>query len=708
MPQQRQQWIEEPSAPDEIELREIFAVVLAGKWWIASITILGMMAGLLYAFLATPVYRADAMLQIQQQNSALSSLTSQNDILSALFGANAQAQAEIQIMTSRAVLDPVIRKQALDVTVKDAKFGDVQISELVVPDAWYDENIRLRTAGAGAYTLFDPDGHPVLTGHVGKEAIAESGKVKIYVSHLAVADGTAVTLVRQPLQEAFHDLSERISAVELGTDTGIVQLSLEGRYPVHVRDVLNALVEQYMNENVAAYSAQARRSLAFVNKQLPALKEQMDEAEARLTGYQVSHNAVNLDEQAKALLQEFNTLESELSRLQLARAALGQQYTERYPAYAAIRKEERSVHDWISELQNQLKQLPKDEQGFVRLKRDAEVYTTLYTTLLGQKQDLAIAAAGAVGSARVVDDAVTPLKPVKPNKILVIVIGVLLGLGLGVGVVFVRRVLARGIVDALEIERRFGVPTYAVIPHSAAENKLSRRRQGGQGVPPTVLAQAVPHDTAIEGLRSLRTSLEFAMRDARTPVVGLSGPSPGVGKSFVAANLAYLSAAAGRSALLVDCDLRKGHLQRYLGQQYAPGITELLTGAVTFDSCVKRGLLGTILDFVPTGAYPPNPAELFLKHDIGALLERISEGYELVLVDLPPLLSVVDPVIAMRGTSINLLVLKAGKHSDEEIAHSLIRLRQNGIAIAGFLLNDLTRKAASYRYGGYGYNREYS
>lgn len=703
-----QRWAEQPTSSDEIDLREILAVLLAGKWWIAGITTFGLALSLAYAFLATPIYRADAMLQIQQQNSPLSTLGSQNEILSALLGANTQAQAEIQIMTSRAVVDPVIRNMNLNVKISGTPYGSVRLEELDVPDGWLDEKLWLRSKGGGAYTLKGPNGQTVLTGRLGHQENSESGTVSIRISRLAIPSGTTATIVREPVQEAFHELSKRLSAVELGTDTGIVQMSLEGAHPAVVRNILNALVAQYLNQNVAAYSAQARRSLAFVNKQLPALKAQMNHAESRLTDYQVSHNTVNLDEQAKALLQEFNALEAEMSQLRLARAALGERYTSRFPASAALNEEEQSVRGRISKLQDQLKQLPKDEQGYVRLKRDAEVYTTLYTTLLTEKQDLGIAAAGAVGSARVVDYAVTPLKPVKPKKILVIVIGTLLGMFAGIGIVFLRRVLSSGLVDALEIEQRFGLPTYAVIPHSSLESKLNRRRHGGAGMPATILAQAAPRDPAVEGIRSLRTSLEFAMRDARNRFVGISGPTPGVGKSFVAANLAYVSAEAGDRTLLVDCDLRRGHLQRYVGQPYAPGMSELLTAAVPFEQCVRRGLLDTEIDFVSAGRYPPNPAELFVKHDIGSVLERIGDGYDLVLVDLPPLLSVVDRVIAMRGTGVNLLVFKAGKHSESEIAHSLIRIRQSGVAVAGFLLNDLTRQAASYRYGSSAYNKEYS
>lgn len=692
-----------PAAGQEgMELREIVALLWNGKWWIAGFVFAGLALSLAYAFLATPVYRADAMIQIQQQNSSLSALGGQSDILSSLFGANSQAQAEIQIMTSRAVIDPVIHKMNLDVAVKDVPYGAVDIGEFKVPSRWYDKKLTLRSQGNDAFTLSDPDGRKLISGRVGEAAHTASGEVAIKVTTLNLAKGESATLVRQPVQKTFSGISKHLNAVEMGHDTGIVQMSLLGTHPAHVRSVLNALVQQYLNQNVSAYSAQARRSLRFVNKQLPDLKKQMNQAEDRLTSYQVSHNTVNINEQAKALLQEFNTLEGELTQLQLAEAALGQQYTRKYPAYAAIEQQKSNVQKRIKTLEDRIDNLPKDEQGYVRLKRDAEVYTKLYTTLLGKEQDLRVAAAGTVGSARVVDDAVTPIRPVKPNKRLIVILGFMLGLGLGIGAIFLRRALSGGLSDAVEIEQQFGVPMYAVVPHSALEEKLNKRRKGGAGSVPSLLALDADQDPTIEALRSLRASLDLALRDAKNRIVGLTGPAPGIGKSFVAANLAYLVATTGRKVLLVDGDLRRGHLHRYVGQPYAPGLAELLEGQFDPEVGVRRNLFDLPLDFMASGKYPQNPSELFIKGDIGGTLNRLADGYDLVLIDLPPVLSVVDPVIAMRGTGVNLMVLRAGKHAEREIAYSLTRLRQNDIPLAGFLLNDLTRDKAPYGYGYYG------
>ncbi len=687
-----------------MELHEVVTLLWNSKWLIAGFVAAFLALSIVYAIRARPVYRANAMLQIQQQRSALSAFGGEGNILGSLFGANSRAQAEIQIMTSRAVIDPVIREMNLDLVVKGAPRGAVEISQLTVPASWYGKKMTLRSLGHGSYVLSGPDGAKVLEGEQGQTARADSGKVAINLGKLDLAGGKSVILVRQPVQRAFEMISSRVNAVELGHNTGIVQVSFLGTNPVHARNVLNALVDQYLNQNVTAYSAQARRSLRFVNRQLPDLKKQMNRAEEKLTDYQVSHNTVNVEEQARAMLNEFSALEGELTQLQLAEVALGQQYTSKYPAYAALEQQKESVNKRLKALQDRLNGLPKDEQGYVRLKRDAEVYTKLYTTLLAKAQDLRVAAEGSVGSARIVDDAVTPLRPVRPNKRLIVMLGFMLGLGLGVAAAFLRRALSSGMTDPVEIEQRFGVPMYAVVPHSSMEEKLSKRRKGGAVSTPHLLAFIADEEPTIEALRSLRTSLDFVLKNAKNRVVGLAGPMPGIGKSFVSANLAYLAATTGSKVLLIDGDMRRGHLHRHMGQPDAPGLAELLGGEVSAENCIRRNLFDSTLDFIPSGKYPKNPAELLIKGGIGDVLGRLEESYDLVLIDLPPILSVVDPIIAMRATGVNLLILRAGKHAAQEITYSLTRLRQNDIPVTGFLLNNLTRSKGPSMYA---YHAEY-
>jgi tyrosine-protein kinase Etk/Wzc len=689
-------------APQGMDLRDVLTLFLANKWWVAGI--IGVVTALFiaYALLATPIYRTDALIQIQQSASPFSQLSGANDILASLFGGATQASAEIRIMTSRAVLDPIIRRLHLDVIVRNASPGTVGVRRFMVAPAQEGKRFRLVSRGNGRFVLRNAAGRLVLSGRVGHPARSRDGRVSLELEHFDLAAGRHVVLVRAPVQAVFADLSQRLSALQLGHDTGIVQLTLEGPRPRHIAHVLDVIESQYLAQNVAAISAQARKSLAYINRQLPSLKVRMNLAESRLTAYQAKSGTVDLSAQTKALLQQSMALEGELSQLELAQAALAERYTSRYPALSSLRRQEQTVHAKITALEADVRALPAKAQGYVRLLRDAKVYTKLYTLLLAKAQDLQIAAAGAVGNARVIDHALVPIKRFKPNRKRIVILGFLLGLLLAAGFVFLRRALHPRVLDPGELEARTGLPVHAVIPASAQERRLSRRRRGGlEPQPHTLLSALAPQAAATEALRSLRTHFGFELGTAGGKLLAITGPNPSVGKSFLAANLAYLIACSGKRVLLIDGDLRRGHLNQYFGSRYAPGLAEWLQGEAELTACLQAGRIEPTLDFLPTGRYPEHPAEFLLRHDLAGRLHSLAAEYDLALVDLPPT-AVTDPVPIMRAADINLLVLRGGAVNIGALAFTIRRLGASGVRLNGFVLNVYEPRFQVVGPGGYG------
>ncbi len=689
-------------APQGMELRDVLALFLANKWWVAGITGVVTALFIAYALLATPIYRTNALIQIRQSTSPFSRLGGANDILASLFGANTRASAEIRIMTSRAVLDPVIRRLRLDIRVRAAPPGAIEVRRFTVPPGQEGRRFRLLSAGAGHFTLLDPAGRRVLAGRVGVPARSADGRIRLELTRLDLPAGHRAVLIRERVEAAFESLSRRLSALQLGHDTGIVQLTLEGPYPHRIARVLDAIESRYLAQNVAAISARARKSLAYINRQLPTLKARMSRAESRLTAYQAKSGTVDLSAQTKALLQQSVALEGELSRLELAGAALAARYTARYPARAALRRQEQAVHAKLAALEVEVRALPAKAQGYVRLLRDATVYTKLYTLLLAKAQDLEIAAAGAVGNARIVDRALVPIKRFKPNRSRIVILGFLLGLLLAAGFVFLRRALYPDVLDPGELEARTGLPVHAVIPLSAQERRLSRRRRGGlEPQPHTLLAALAPQDPAVEALRSLRSHFDFELGAEGGKLLAITGPNPHVGKSFLAANLAYLMARSGKRVLLIDGDLRKGHLHRYLGSRYAPGFAEWLQGEAEFAACLQAGGIEPLLDFLPSGRYPEHPAEFLLRHDLAGRLRTLAADYDLTLVDLPPTV-VTDPVPVMRAADINLLVLRDGTANVGALTFTARRLDASGVRLHGLVLNAYEARSQAAGPGGYG------
>lgn len=703
---------------DGIDLHEIVAILNANKWLIAAVTAIVFAISLLYAFLATPVYEADALIQIEQQQSPFSSGQSSN-VLSMFLPVAAPADTEIQIMQSRSVLRPVVDELGLNIAINphhipvighfSSHIGrkEVGIKTLIVPGDWLDEDLTLKAGGGKNYTLYSPGGKAVVHGVVGRPSEGPNGKVKILVERLNVKSGKKITVVRYPDQEAVDSLKQQLSAAEQGRDTGIVLLSLEGSNPTQIKQIVNAVSAHYISQNVAENASQAQKSLQFINGQLPSLKKQLDAAQSKLTAYRSKHGVINLDAQTQAMLQEMTNLQTQLSQLQMTASALKQEYTAKFPAYISLKNQEDQIQNKINTLESQVALLPKKEQGYVSLMTNTQVLEQLYTALLSKAQDLQVAEAGTLGSARIVDHAVTPLEPIKPRKALTAIIGFILGLFLGVLAAFLRRALFRAVVGAEELEQDLGLPVYAVIQHSDTQVAEMRKRKAKRIDTLPLLAAEYPDDMTVEAIRSLRTSLGVALLDSPRKIVTFIGTASGVGKSFMAANVAHVMGASGNRVLVIDADLRRGHLHHYFNTRRKPGLSAFMAGEAELQDVILPSAYDSQVDFIPTGQRSTDPYTLISSPRFSAMMMECADNYDFVLVDVPPILAVAEGLAVARLATANLLVVKAGKQTKHEIRLAMNRMQQNDAIILGFILNDLTKRAAAYSYGRYGYAYQY-
>jgi tyrosine-protein kinase Etk/Wzc len=220
-----------------------------------------------------------------------------------------------------------------------------------------------------------------------------------------------------------------------------------------------------------------------------------------------------------------------------------------------------------------------------------------------------------------------------------------------------------------------------------------------------LLATVSSTDAAIESLRNFRTALQFSLPQFKNNIVVISGATPGLGKSFVSANLAAIMAATGKKVLLIDSDLRNGLLHLYFGFGRQDGLSDAIAGARTVDQVIHHGVIPN-MDFISTGTLPPNPAELLLRPDFGAILQQMSARYDLVLVDATPILAVADTMIIGAHAGAIYIMTRAGVTTPGEISESMKRLRQAGLEAKGVLFNDLKMRPGRYGYGyTYGRNR---
>ncbi|MFJ3260413.1 polysaccharide biosynthesis tyrosine autokinase [Pseudomonas sp. NPDC086581] len=727
------------SDDDEIDLLALFGTLLDHKWLIAGITAGFMVVGVAYALLAAPVYRATATLQVEQKKPGIPGLSDMSDLL----GAQSQAVTEIQLLTSRTVIGKAVDALKLDIEIQPSLFpvignflhriyapeqpGEIaspllgmsrfawggetlKIFQLEVPTALLEKELKLIAGEKGQFTLLDKDDNVLVKGEVGQPA--ERNGVKIQVEVLNANPGTRFTVIRERRLSAILDYQLALNASETGKESGILTLSLDDEQPDQALTVLNAISQQYVLQNVERASAEAASSLDFLRGQLPEVRKDLEQSENALSGYQSRAKSADISLETKALLDQIVALDTNISQLKLQQAEMDHKFTRQHPAYQALMRQIGELTSKQSGLAKRVEALPETQQDLLRLTRDVQVSTAIYTQMLNKAQELDVMRAGAVGNVRIIDPAdVDITKPVKPKQPLIVAIATLLGLFFSIALALLRKSLNRGIENPTAIEQ-LGLPVYASIPYSELQKSEEQERNKKNGnrkatiTPAPLLASGHPTDLAIESLRSLRTSLHFAMLESGDNRLMISGPSPAVGKSFVSSNLAAVIAQAGQRVLLIDVDMRKGYLHKVFGTDDKQGLSDLLIHRCTFEQAVRATDVEN-LSFISRGQIPPNPSELLMHPNFTDLLERASTKFDLVILDTPPLLAVTDAAIVGRQAGTSLIVTRFGKNAPREIELTIRRFEQNGIELKGAIFNGVERRASDYYGNGAYANYQY-
>ncbi|CAE6852580.1 Tyrosine-protein kinase ptk [Paraburkholderia aspalathi] len=707
---------------DEVNWAEHISVILESWRLIAAVAMTIFILGVAYVYLARPVYRADAMIQVE--DSANATKDALGDIAS-MFDNKQTAAAEIEIIRSRLVTAQTVQRLHLDVLAQPryfpifggviarhsdttgpapAKLGmsqfawggeSISVSQFDVPSDFYGDKFVLIAEEGGAFILRDPDGEILLHGVALKQQAAKfaNGEVRITVEKLAARPGTQFIVQRFSTLDTVAKLQDSLLISEKTKLSGVIGVSLDGYDAQAAADVINTIATAYVQQNIDRKSTEAQSTLKFLDQQLPDLRKQLDDAEERYNAFRNKHGTVDLTMESKLLLEQVVDSKAKLTELKQQRLEMAQRFTETHPAIAGINAQISALESQQSEFDARVANLPNTEQSALRLLRDVRVDTELYTNLLDSAQQLRIVKAGEVGNVRVVDFAVVPESPVKPKKILLIPVFGVVGLILGLAAAFIRKSLYGGVENAEEIEDSLGVPVYAVIPHSEAQLKLARaieRGRAGQHV----LVTSTPEDVAVEGVRSLRTALKFNTVGARNNIIMVTGPRPEVGKSFLSVNLAAVLATAGERVLLIDADMRRGDVHTYFGISKLPGLSELLSGH-TVEELLNRDVLPG-LDVIVKGTLPQNPAELLANGRLDLTLKLFASQYDVVIVDTPPVLAVTDATIVGKCAATTLLVVRHGRHPMHEIAASAKRLRTGGVSLKGILFTDVPSRKIGY------------
>ncbi|MFN3068181.1 tyrosine-protein kinase Wzc [Serratia sp. J2] len=703
----------------ELDLRRFLGAIIDHKWLIIAITTFFATSAIMYSLLATPIYKADALVQVEQNVG--SSLL--NDLSQILPNNQSVSAPEIELIKSRMVLVKTIQDLNLDTfaeqkyfpvigkgiaRVLDNKEKEILIPRLIVQSEKLDKRMLLELTSPKTYEL-SFDGEKVLTGQVGQ--LEKSQGVTILVSDVQGNKGTAFNVEKRSILTVLEELRENFSVVDSGKDTGVLNLSLLGNDPDKIQKTLEKIANNYLQQNVERKSAEAAKSLEFLKEQLPLVRSDLDNAESKLNEYRRKNDSVDLSLEAKSVLDSMVSVDTQLNELTFKEAEISKLYTKEHPSYKALLEKRSTLVEEKEKLNKRIGGMPQTQQNILRLTRDVQSGQEVYMQLLNKQQELSINKASTVGNVRIVDQAITQLKPVSPKKLLIVILSVLGGGILSVFFIVLKTLLYRGVESPEQLEE-LGINVYAGIPLSEWQKKkdmelISRRNNKKINTRSCdLLATRNPTDLAIEAIRSLRTSLHFAMMESKNNVLMISGASPSIGKTFVSANLAAVTAQAGLKVLLIDGDMRKGYAHELMGVTSKMGLSDVLSGRLGVEDVLEKTEVEN-LNFIARGTIPPNPAELLMTTRFANLVEWASKNYDLVLIDTPPILAVTDSAIIGRQAGTVLLVARFEVNTVKEVEVSIRRFEQNGVDVRGVILNAVIKKASSYYNYGY-YNYDYS
>ncbi|MBC4644197.1 polysaccharide biosynthesis tyrosine autokinase [Klebsiella quasipneumoniae] len=695
-----------------IDLGHLIGEFIDHRKLIISVTSLFTLIALIYAIFATPIYQADALIQVEQKqaNAILSNLTQM------LPDSQPQSAPEIALIQSRMILGKTVDDLNLQARVKEKYFpllgrgfarlmgnkeGNISISRFYINgDDTEEPKVILTVKDKNNYSI--QMGDTVFSGKVG-ELLEENG-ISLKVDSIDAAPGNEFVVAYVSRLKAITDLQDSLIVADQGKDTGMLTLSLTGDNPLLIERILNSVSENYLAQNIARQAAQDAKSLEFLSKQLPQVREDLDLSEDKLNQYRRLNDSVDLSLEAKAVLDQIVNVDNQLNELTFRESEISQLFTKEHPTYKALMEKRKTLQDEKIKLNKRVSAMPETQQEILRLSRDVESGRAVYMQLLNRQQELNIAKSSAIGNVRIIDDAVTQTKPVKPKKILILLAGIVFGGMVSVGLVLLRVLLRRGIETPEQLEE-VGINVYASIPVAETFTKNNLQGKGSTkkvfNEIPSFLAVENPADLAIEAIRGLRTSLHFAMMEARNNILMISGASPNAGKTFVSSNLAAVIAQTGKKVLFIDTDMRKGYTHKLFNENNSNGLSDILSGKTEISLAIKT-IKSAGFDYISRGMVPPNPAELLMNKRFGDLLEWANNNYDIVVLDTPPILAVTDAAVIGHYVGTTLLVARFELNTAKEIEVSIKRFEQTGIIVKGCILNGVVKKASSYY--GYGYN----
>lgn len=751
---------------DEIDLMALLLVLLRGWKVVVFFAVLGLIIGILYSRYVNPTFKSDALIQIEENAQGIAAL---GESISELVGSEAsKAETEAELIRSRMILEPVVNLLHLRIQLADpnvgnidkikndrtdtqlntaegvslnAEDGQVQVSQFNVSQAYLNQTFTL-TRSATGFVL--SNGFDDFKGQIGQahKFKGVEGQIHITVNDLP-AEGYPINISKQSVKATTDAMNSVLSVVEKGKQTGIIQMSMTGDNQQQVTSVLNEIVLSYITQNQSRGSEETTKTLTFMETQIPTLKEKLESSEATFNEFRTKYGTIDVGKEAELLLGENSQIDAQLNELKLKKAELTTYYTEEHPLVIQINEQLQVLNSRKQQIDDTIAGLPEIQREFLKLSEDTAINREIYLTLLKNYEQLKIVKAGQIGFARVIDLPISTFKTIAPKKLQIMILAMLLGTMLGALLVLLKSLLRKVVKDPERLEVKTDIPVIATIPRSPLLSRLNKNKKTGA----RMLAHIDHNSLSYEAIKSLRTSLMFGMPKEDSAVqsakvILITGESPGVGKSFISANLSEVFAQLNKKVLVIDADMRLGELHKMFSMSQYNGLADYLmqdnNQLTQIDNLQKNSLqkdsvqkdnpqkdnsqkdsdasnLGIAnfihpttmdhIDFIPRGKHPYNPASLLMKDDFGQLMAALKSQYDYIIIDSPPVLAASDAMVLGQYADKVLMVTRYDDSIEGQLVYAVKQMNKSNIQVDGIILNDVQQGLMS-KYS-YHYNYAY-
>ncbi len=699
---------------DNIDLLALLLVLLRGWKTILLFALLALIIGVLYSRYVNPTFKSDALIQIDENSSGISEL---GENISDLIGSDVnKVQTEAELIKSRMVLEPVVDLLHLSIILSDSEVniitkiqnnrantqvnipqgvslvtadGKVQVSQFNVPQAYFNQPFTLvRSNSNNDYVL--SNGFDDFKGQLGKAHRFKSieGVIEVTINDLPV-NGHTINISKQSLQTTTDSINSALSVVEIGEQTGVIQLSLTGANQQQVSLTLKEIILSYISQNQSRGSEETTETIKFMETQIPELKQKLESAEELFNDFRKKYGTIDVAKEAELLLTENSQIDAQLNELKLKKADLTTYYTEEHPLVIQINDQLKVLNNRKQEIDKKIVGLPEIQREFLKLSQDTEINREIYLTLLKNYQQLQIAKAGQVGYAHIIDMPISTFKEIAPKKLQIWILALLLGLMLGSMLVLIRNVFKKVIKDPEYLESQTGIPVIATIPRSKLLNRLRKNKKSAN----RLLAYVDSNSLSYEAIKSLRTNLIFNMPSIgkigkRAKVIVITSESPEVGKSFISANLSEVFAQLDKKILIIDADMRLGKLHRMFNITQDDGLGDYLTQGIVLETVVHTTPIDNI-DFIPRGQQAHNPSSLLSGDLFKQMMTKLNEHYDYIVIDTPPVLVASDAMVISQYADKVLMVTRFDKSTASQVSYAIKQMCKTNIQVDGIILNDV-------------------